>query len=1216
MADLSPGLGMISTRTSRSSMSSNINAFPLMRRTSESSTPSTPSTPSSIPSFRAIRNFLPFGNSKPALPAQPTTQTKHPFHFASLRRSSDRKPSLSSVRDHQRDQDNPPVISISRLDAEEFNAHKRSYDLVRAASASDSLLPSLCATSQSPDDEMYAIHPCPADLSTILEADNSGISKYIPSTSPSPSPSPTSPHTFFPSKVTFFPPPSQGTILISKDHSASQTSRDPSPTASNLDLSLSKLSAELQDALSPTTADGWSSAVVVEDADVAQQPSSTRGTKHGFDSMDTISCLPQFSDPDATFDFSALDPDLAELLSPHRSPSKDMGESATDKVVPNESIIAPFPVAASTIPQTPGPRLHSAPLAERYTTPGCSSVEPLSRDPTTPLSPSIRTSAVPQPDTQSPVSLGSRPSREVVRSPGPTQLPIPRPSLNMRRPPSHLPRLMRSFTSTSPSIAGSTPGTSLETATGTQRRQPPSPLSAGQVTADTVMRSSSDTTGLRVSSDTSVPRPSVDVNVNFTPRSSSDIGTRDARTGSVESQRHISSCPNVNVVPTGRVPPPVPYITTTLVPTSTTPSSLSASPSTTFTSSPSATTTSTNPRTPTSSPPTNTSTPHDPTHLRRRHHPHLFISRKRSLSVDEPSSLSAQVEKQGSSVSNRLNGAGRFGLGVRNGVGERAGRVKLTSGENRLVSSPLTRSTHTPGPPTMEWLGPRTVKAFAAAGLFDGEREETGARFERERAGSVSVNRFEQDREGASSVLSRFDRDREGATSVMSRLDRDREGATSVMSRLDRDREGSLGRYDRDRDYSTINRYASLRDHAPSRAAFSEAASTSSLGTRSACTAGNAGAGWSPSPTFSSVARTTFSGSTAPTSVSSGVGSGISAGAGAAAGVGNAMGANVRTLQEKHCLETSALLNALADSQEACRRLREENEILRERLRVLEAMANHDRDDVGLGRGVGFGVLNRDEEEGSDKTHRCHQDFERLPHKHLASLRISPAHQSQALTPVPHRTLIQRSHSHLPQHSRHHTVSTKASFDFTFGRTPSPSRSTQLRPPSPQQKQSQPTPSLSIQPPLSPQKSQLQRQRRASTSSSLFPAPPPEMSMLMLEDVGLSNVMSESPPSPGGSSPVVKKLGHRHSHSMIPHSHPFYAPQSSYASQSVSFTSFASTGTVAASPSTATFSMTEGPGSPNSLQLRPEHELHLGDMTSLSLYAMSDGEGDDGDEEL
>lgn len=1185
MADLSPGLGMISTRTSRSSMSSNSNPLPLMRRTSESSALSAPSTPSSVPSFRAIRNLLPFGNSKPATsPAQPQTQTKHPFHFASLRRSSDRKPSFSSVRDHQRDQDNPPVISISRLDAAEFSAHKGSYDFVRVASASDSLLPSLSTTSQSPDDKMHAlVHPCPADLSTILEADSSAISKYIPSASPSPSPSPTSPHTFFPPKVTF----SQGTFPISKDRSATQTSCDLSPATSNLDLSLSKLSAELHDALSPAIADGWSSAVVVEDADIA--PPLSR-TNHRFDSRDTMSCLPQISDPDATFDFSALDPDLAELLSPHRGPSKDMGESATDNL-PNGFSSASYRVAASTIPQTPGPRLHSAPLAERSTTPlssGCSSVEPLSREPITPLSPSIRSSAAPQQDTRSGlVSLGSRPSRG-VHSPEPMKLPISRPSLNMRSPPSHLPRLVRSVTSASPSIAATTVGTSVETATRMQRHQPPSPLSGGEVKADTVMRSSSDTTGLRVSLDICVPRPSVDV--NLTPHSS-DTAMTNTHTGSAEQNQYPKLQRQVSSLPTKAGLPSVSSIPATLVPTSTAPSILSASPS------PPATTTSASPGTPTYSPLPTTSTPHDPIHFRRRHHPHLFISRKRSLSVDEPSLLSAHVEKPGFSASNRLNGAGRFGLCVKNGVGERAGRVKLTSGENRLVSSPLTRSTHTPGPPTMEWLGPRTVKAFAAAGLFDGGREEAGARFERERAGSVSVNRFEQDREGASSVLSRFDRGREGAT--------------SVMSRLDRDREASLGRYDRDRDYSTINRYASLRDHAPSRAAFSEAASTSSFGTKSA---GNAGAGWSPSPTFSSAARTAFSGSTAPTSVSSGVGSGVSAGTGADGG--NPTGANVRTLQEKHCLETSALLNALADSQEACRRLREENGMLKERLRVLEAMANQNRDDVGLGRGVGLGVLSQDEEDWSDKTHRCDQDFERFSHKHLASLRISPAHQSRTLTPVPRRPHLEQSHSHLLQHSGNHTVSTKASFDFALGRTPSPSRATRFKPP-PQQQHLQPASSLSIQPPASPEKRLPHRQRRASTSSSLFPAPPPEMSMLMLEDVGLTNVVSESPPSPGGSSPIVKKLGHKHSHShsMIPRSHSFHAPQSSYANQSVLFTSFASSGAVAASPSTATFSMTEAPGSPHSLQLRPEHELHLGDMTSLSLYAMSDGEGDDGDEE-
>jgi len=79
------------------------------------------------------------------------------------------------------------------------------------------------------------------------------------------------------------------------------------------------------------------------------------------------------------------------------------------------------------------------------------------------------------------------------------------------------------------------------------------------------------------------------------------------------------------------------------------------------------------------------------------------------------------------------------------------GRGSFNPGENKLVSSPLTHSTLTPltrgpGPPTMEWLGPGAAKAFAAAGLFDGERDGSGARFGREMVGSVS--QFEHEREG------------------------------------------------------------------------------------------------------------------------------------------------------------------------------------------------------------------------------------------------------------------------------------------------------------------------------------------------------------------------------------------------------------------------------------------------------------------------------------
>ena len=48
------------------------------------------------------------------------------------------------------------------------------------------------------------------------------------------------------------------------------------------------------------------------------------------------------------------------------------------------------------------------------------------------------------------------------------------------------------------------------------------------------------------------------------------------------------------------------------------------------------------------------------------------------------------------------------------------------------------------------------------------------------------------------------------------------------------------------------------------------------------------------------------------------------------------------------------------------------------------------------------------------------------------------------------------------------------------------------------------------------------------------------------------------------------------------------------------------------SPTTANFSMNEMAGSPRSLYLRPEHELHLGDMASLDLQFEDDEDDADG----
>lgn len=113
--------------------------------------------------------------------------------------------------------------------------------------------------------------------------------------------------------------------------------------------------------------------------------------------------------------------------------------------------------------------------------------------------------------------------------------------------------------------------------------------------------------------------------------------------------------------------------------------------------------------------------------------------------------------------------------------------------------------------------------------------------------------------------------------------------------------------------------------------------------------------------------------------------------------------------------------------------------------------------------------------------------------------------------------------------------------------------------------------------------------RRFSTTSSNFHLPPSNMSMLLhegdtIDHAGDFSSRSVSPPSPTLIMPKrSSSLRHAHNRSM------------------------SSGGNI--SPTTANFSIT---GSPGSLHLRPEHEMHLGDMASLDLALVGDDSGDDG----
>ncbi|KAG2120247.1 hypothetical protein DEU56DRAFT_114554 [Suillus clintonianus] len=137
-----------------------------------------------------------------------------------------------------------------------------------------------------------------------------------------------------------------------------------------------------------------------------------------------------------------------------------------------------------------------------------------------------------------------------------------------------------------------------------------------------------------------------------------------------------------------------------------------------------------NSRTPTCSPPPTTSTPHDPTHLCRRYHRHLFFSLKGGLSVDKPSSLFAH----------RHNRMERSGLGLGNGTGNRTGRVNLSRRKQTYVLPGHPQNAYDRTSNHRMTFGPRTAIGSAAAGLHDGERGGSGTRFEQERAGCVDVD--------------------------------------------------------------------------------------------------------------------------------------------------------------------------------------------------------------------------------------------------------------------------------------------------------------------------------------------------------------------------------------------------------------------------------------------------------------------------------------------
>lgn len=400
-------------------------------------------------------------------------------------------------------------------------------------------------------------------------------------------------------------------------------------------------------------------------------------------------------------------------------------------------------------------------------------------------------------------------------------------------------------------------------------------------------------------------------------------------------------------------------------------------------------------------------------------------------------------------------------------------RPQSRLGDSRERSSSLTEST--PYHPALvrptDWLGPRTAKAFAAAGLLD--------------------------------------LDKEGSLPSVSRP-----GSRFGSARSERDMRSQ---------------------YAPSRMAFSEAGSRASWGRRSGSISRTVASSEiiTSESASASTPRTAFSAaSTAPTSLS------------AASTTQKHLQTELQLLQDRHALETGALLNALADSQRTTRLLRDENSQLRDQIQLLEDRLADTLDELRRSQLAPPPKLSR------TNFYRSAGGTGDLPRRPLAHSRLQTVlHPEPELEPDQYHALEDN---------------TNSPYDLTPTYEPMPMSSKPSH--------------VKIDSYSDTHK------RRHSTSSSIFPIVPSNMSMLLHDDGAPDTMVGRSTRSVSPS-PIIPGIP-------LP-GKPSQGPYDTHHRTS------SSTGNI--SPTTANFSMMTG--SPGSLCLRPEHERLLGDMPTLDLCA-------------
>lgn len=464
----------------------------------------------------------------------------------------------------------------------------------------------------------------------------------------------------------------------------------------------------------------------------------------------------------------------------------------------------------------------------------------------------------------------------------------------------------------------------------------------------------------------------------------------------------------------------------------------------------------------------------------------LERARKRSLSVQDrlggrhtlgvsrPQCSVGEADRQGD-----LEGVTEFGM--QRSSSSQSMRVGRRWGGGRKES--MTNGSA----PVTEWLGPRTVKAFKAAGLLD----------------------FERDQQPHS----------------------DRNGPGSLNSN------GRLG---------SIRSTSEYNARAPSRLAVSEAGGSST--SRRGSVSGTPGLMESPTFTVSSGSRDTpRSASTAPTSVSGSTLFGRDR---------DREREDIRELKDKHAGETEALLAALSDSQRTAKMLREENGDLRARLEQAEAEVNAFRKVVG---------------ELTKETGDLRVQIQML--KSNTNNRLGATIQKSGFA-----AHIHIEHDDNDDNKWSGPVGCKVRDKLDVEPDFHQSRNGNARISDEVDHHSDSLGAQAGSVVLSSTPGAFKHQRRFSTTSSVFPVPPPNMTLLLHDQYDQD----------------TEFLHGSLDHSQFSTSVPPPRTHDDTVTPNVSLTS-----AMSMSPSIANFSMTTE--SPGSLFLRPEHELHLGDMDSLDL---------------